>query len=84
MSVLWCTCGNDISDRTDGLPYKARFISDETYQLTQGGWERIMYECHVCGRLWIQANPRDNQYLSYLPESPRRGILREAGASEEE
>ena len=33
MSKLSCECGNTISDSTDNIPYKARFIRDEDYHL---------------------------------------------------
>lgn len=84
MTVLWCPCGNDLYDSTDNLPYKARFASDEHMYSEDWGWDRLMYECNACGRLLIQARPDENVYLSYVPESPRREILRHEGAAREE
>jgi hypothetical protein len=42
---------------------------------------RTMYECERCGRIWMQAVPEKNEWVSYLPESARRGILRHQGAA---
>lgn len=35
-----------------------------------------LYECEHCGRLWVQVNPDANQFVSYVPESDMRGVLR--------
>jgi hypothetical protein len=46
--------------------------------------ERTVYECENCGRLWIQAMPHTNTWVSYLPESATRGILRHGGVAIDE
>ncbi len=40
------------------------------------GFGHTMYECEQCGRLWIQPNPEKDRYVSYLPETETRGVLR--------
>jgi hypothetical protein len=45
---------------------------------------RWMYECEGCGRIWMQARPERNDWVSYLPESARRGVLRHEGAAPDE
>lgn len=30
---------------------------------------RALYECENCGRLWIQKQGEDNEFVSYLPDS---------------
>lgn len=35
-----------------------------------------MYECDTCGRLWLQTHPDKDEYVSYLPETEERGLLR--------
>jgi hypothetical protein len=38
---------------------------------------RTLYECSACGRLWLQARPGENRWLSYSPDEPGTpGILR--------
>jgi hypothetical protein len=44
---------------------------------------RGMHECETCGHIWMQAVPDKNEWVSYLPESGRRGILRHQGADPE-
>src|SRR5690242_13511496 len=39
-------------------------------------WARTAYECEQCGRVWIQPDPDKNAYVSYLPETEKRGVLR--------
>jgi len=39
-------------------------------------YERRMYECEACGRLWVQTHPDKNEYVTYLPEDAARGVLR--------
>ena len=48
-----------------------------------GGHRRDVFECENCGRLWLQVNPRENTYVSYLPEGQTRGVLRSHGGREE-
>lgn len=48
-----------------------------------GGHRRDLFECENCGRLWLQVNPRENTYVSYLPEGQARGVLRSHGGREE-
>ncbi len=40
-------------------------------------YERDMYECEACGRLYLlHPDPkRGGYYLSYLPEEGQRGVL---------
>jgi hypothetical protein len=129
MSNFGCTCGHNLKDSTDFLPYKAYFLPDEDTDTSlnpvanllaefveareQGKQDkflaqhspwlqrhrgslrnlirnlfshptfsagRTMYECEQCGRLWLQARLDKNEWLSYLPESTKRGILRHEGA----
>lgn len=48
---------------------------------------RPMYECSRCGRLWLESLPEPTRKVSYqsmvtyLPESPVRGILRHEGGT---
>jgi hypothetical protein len=39
-------------------------------------YERRMYECEECGRLYVQTRPDKNEYVTYLPEDAARGVLR--------
>lgn len=89
MSSIRCECGHLIRDNSTHLPYKASFLPDEdywefAYEGTPFPGNRDMFECEACGRILIRARPDENHYLSYLPESTRRGILRHEGANEEE
>lgn len=36
-------------------------------------YQRILYECENCGRVWIQVE--GNHFVPYAPESDRRGVL---------
>lgn len=47
------------------------------------GHLRDLFECENCGRLWLQVNPSENTYVSYLPEGLARGVLRSHGGREE-
>ena len=80
MTQFGCICGHQLSDITDFLPYKAHLIPDEDWDTDQDvdshDAARTVYECENCGRLWIQAAPK---WVSYLPESAVRGILRHKG-----
>jgi hypothetical protein len=51
---------------------------------------RTMYACEECGRIWVQARPHKNEWVSYSPETargwrmwpwwrPKRGILSHEG-----
>jgi len=80
MARLDCACGNTIRDNADFLPYKARLLPDEDTERAVPE-DRDMFECEECGRLWIQAGPNTTEFLSYQPESARRGILSHKGAS---
>jgi len=44
-------------------------------------FRRQMYECPVCGRLWVQSRPEKNEYASFWPETSMRGILRAKGVN---
>ncbi len=35
-----------------------------------------LYECEQCGRLWLQYIPGTKAYVSYIPETEIRGVLR--------
>ena len=37
---------------------------------------RDMYECEVCGRIWLQSKEQPQIFLPYQPERQERGILR--------
>lgn len=45
---------------------------------------RAMYECEACGRLWMRTSPHTAEWVSYVPESPERGILTHDGTSPDE
>jgi hypothetical protein len=47
------------------------------------GHLRDLFECENCGRLWLQVNPSENTYVSYLPEGQTRGVFRSHGGREE-
>lgn len=88
MSKFPCYCGYVISDVTDELPYKAYYVPSEQWptgrRATFGevrAYERIMYECTQCGRIWMQVTADANDWVSYQPESSRRGTLSGAGAT---
>jgi hypothetical protein len=49
----------------------------------RGGHLRDVFECENCGRLWLQVNPRENTFVSYLPEGHTRGVFRSHGGREE-
>jgi len=59
-----CLCGSIISDNTDFISYKARYLADQDWEdfliseLPAGGhdWSltRTMYQCVDCGRLLLQ------------------------------
>lgn len=38
---------------------------------------RLMFECEACGRLWLEADSDKDEWVSYQPESARRGILKQ-------
>ncbi len=38
-------------------------------------YERQIYECEQCGRLYLPDPTRRNHYLPYLPEDGQRGVL---------
>jgi hypothetical protein len=45
---------------------------------------RHMYECEVCGRIWLQMNPDRSEYVAYWPETPAvRKVLSAQGARPE-
>lgn len=52
------------------------------YQIMKRGphrFGRTLYECSGCGRLWLQARPGENRWISYTPdEQGERGVLRSA------
>jgi hypothetical protein len=49
------------------------------YQIMKRGphrFGRTLYECTACGRLWLQARPGENRWVSYSPdERGERGVL---------
>lgn len=47
------------------------------------GHLRDVFECENCGRLRLQVNPRENTFVSYLPEGHTRGVLRSHGGRED-
>ncbi len=86
MSQFPCYCGHVISDITDHLPYKAFYVASEERLATLDGmraYERTMYECAECGRIWMQVTEDTNDWVSYQPESGRRGTLSKRGATPE-
>lgn len=36
-------------------------------------YDRVIYECEICGRLWVQLG--DNSYVAYQPETHERHVL---------
>ncbi len=52
------------------------------YQIMKRGPLRLgrtLYECASCGRLWLQAQPGENRWISYSPDEPgTRSVLRSA------
>ena len=46
--------------------------------------ERKMFECEVCGRLWLRIDgamqPETQEYVSFLPETTARGVVSARGA----
>ncbi len=61
---------------TDRYPKDSELqsIIGDAFPLTK--YERTMYECEVCGRLWIETETHSNNFVSYLPETPTRGIFK--------
>ena len=65
-----------------GAEYYAKRLADKPLatvlsELMSPFWsnyDRAIYECEECGRLWVQADR--NQYVSYQPETDTRHILR--------
>ena len=49
-------------------------IISDAFPLTK--YERTMYECEVCGRLWVETEIHSNNFVSYLPETSIRGIFK--------
>ena len=35
-----------------------------------------IYECQQCSRLWLQIKTNENVFVSYLPETEMRGVLK--------
>ena len=50
------------------------FISDSLTGM-RATFGHTMYECEVCGRLWVQYNTHKDTFASYMPEGDLRGIL---------
>ena len=69
---------NDFLEQQFGADYprdlELRSILNDAF--TFNAFSHKMYECEVCGRLWIQTKPQENIFVSYLPETEVRGILR--------
>lgn len=34
-----------------------------------------LYECRICGRLWVQQGVKSQEFLSYVPEHPGIGTM---------
>ena len=79
-----CACGSVIRDQTDYLPYKGYRISDQDIydaadisdQGSADWWPnltRSMYQCHSCGRLWI--DDHNDELKSFMPEQPAERFL---------
>jgi hypothetical protein len=55
--------------------------SSVVYQIMKRGPHRLgrtLYECSACGRLWLQARPGENRWVSYSPDEPgERGVLQQ-------
>ncbi len=81
-----CPCGNDISDSTDFISYKAALIADQDgddlrQALAQGAdpWAALrqhtaatVYQCTECGRLVVM---RGNELHWFSPETTVRRLL---------
>jgi hypothetical protein len=73
---------NDIlmkSDAGDSERTKLSFAIARMFARYHIGFSHIMYECEQCGRLWIQPQPGENSFVSYLPETDTREVLRSHG-----
>ena len=55
-------------------------IISDAFPLTK--YERTMYECEVCGRLWVETEVHSNNFVSYLPETSIRGIFKSQGKAQ--
>ena len=55
------------------------FINDAIWSSLMAAKRRI-YECGVCGRIWLQINRDRQEYVSYWPETENRGVLSAQGA----
>jgi len=59
--------------------YRDKPLASVLYHLIYSVWnqyERTIYECDECGRLWVELEPREsNHYAPYLPETEARHLL---------
>lgn len=54
-------------------------VASHLSDVITGRWitlDRDLYECEHCGRLWVQVKLDGSQFVSYVPESDTRGVLR--------
>lgn len=51
-------------------------IINDTIAASSAAFNHTMYECEVCGRIWMQTIARNNVFVPYFPETEYRGILR--------
>ncbi len=65
-----CLCGKMITDNTNALPHKARFIADQDHfdfqETLDWGFQREMYQCDGCGRLWLY--DQEDNLRSFKPD----------------
>jgi hypothetical protein len=83
-----CRCGNLISDNTDNLPYKARFVADQDWEefvtlmeSPEGSAHRLIkhiYQCPSCGRLQIENDPGHPYLFICEDENAPKDLLRSA------
>lgn len=55
---------------------KGKSLSEIVFELIYPFWnnyDRQIYECEICGRLWVQLG--DNSYVAYQPETHERHVL---------
>ena len=79
MASTTCTCGQLLNDSSDFTEYRVRFVSDmDDYDYpgpAQGGGDRKLslereaYQCHECGRIWIET--RSGAFAGFLPEQEK-------------
>jgi hypothetical protein len=50
-----------------------KILDGMVFTVWMGLYERTLYECDDCGRLWVEVD--DQHYASYLPEGDERSVL---------